>query len=533
MNKKSATKSIWGIVLVGIAAFLFWYLFIDEEKLEVEYRQEEVQNGDISVVVTATGLLEAVTTVQVGSQVSGTISALYADYNTIVKSGDVVAQIDPTFLEAQVKEQAASIERLKALEDQAKRDLDVAKTLYEKSLLSKIEYDAKITALDVAKANRVASEASLERARVNLRYATIRAPIDGVVISRNVDIGQTVAASFSAPVLFQIANDLTKMQVKASIDEADIGKVNLGQPVSFTVDAFPDRRFSGRVSEVRLEPIDNQNVVTYNVIIDVPNEDLSLMPGMTANVSILIERKKNILRIPARALKFVPPDTTVIIKDNYTFKRAPKRDDEFSAPPLDSLSKGRKRPQDMNRASAGSRAPSGQEARQQPAIGGNPFAGMSREEIRAKLQSMSPEERQALREKFGSFRRGGNTDFSGAEKFAGFERNQMRSGQPPLAEKPVRQLTQKWNKTAQRQAQRNGFGFVWVLTPENKLRRIPVETGLSDGMFTEIQPGALKAGEKVVIMAIIAEGSDGPSPLPGSSPQSGPGGGPGGRRGGF
>lgn len=293
------------IVVVGAA-----YLWSRNGSNKVSYRTEKIDRGDIVVNISATGTLNAVTTVLVGSQVSGTISKIYVDYNSQVKDGELLAQIDPTFLQATVSEQSANVDRARAQVNEAARNFERTKQLFEKSLISQAELDAAITSRETAEASLKQAEASLERAKVNLRYATIKSPIDGVVISRDVDVGQTVAASLSAPTLFTIANDLSRMQVEASIDEADIGNVKEGQKVVFRVDSYPEEEFTGMVSQIRLAPVVSQNVVTYNVIIDVSNSELKLMPGMTANVVIEVARRDDVLRAPLQAIRFVPPVET-------------------------------------------------------------------------------------------------------------------------------------------------------------------------------------------------------------------------------
>ncbi len=274
---------------------------------DVAYRLEKIDRGDIVVSVSATGTLNAVTTVQVGSQVSGTIAKLYADFNDMVKDGQLLAQLDPTFLQATVNEQKANMDRATAQVQEAQRTFDRTSDLFSKTLVSQADMDAATTALESAKASLQQAKAALERAQVNLRYATIRAPISGVVISRSVDVGQTVAASLSAPTLFAIANDLRKMQVQASVDEADIGQIKPGQQVIFRVDAFAEVEFNGVVSQIRLAPTITQNVVTYTVIVDVDNPKQKLMPGMTATLTIEVERREGVLRVPVQATRFTPP----------------------------------------------------------------------------------------------------------------------------------------------------------------------------------------------------------------------------------
>lgn len=304
--KKKIVISVVSIVIFFSAAGYYFYSRTTAE--EVQFRIEKVSKGDVLVVVTATGTLSAVRTVQVGSQVSGILQKINVDFNDKVKQGQIVAQIDPTFLEASVRDAEASLQRATAQYNEAKRSFERMKTLLEKNLASQADYDAALAQYESNDAAKKQSVAQVERARINLRYATIKSPIDGVVISRTVDVGQTVAASLSAPTLFTIANDLTKMQVQANVDEADIGKVVEDQDVTFTVDSYPDQTFRGKVRQVRLSPVVQQNVVNYVVIIDVPNPDLKLMPGMTATVTIQITKKEAVLKIPTVALRFNPPE---------------------------------------------------------------------------------------------------------------------------------------------------------------------------------------------------------------------------------
>ena len=304
---KSRTR-LWLLVIavlaIGGAGF---YLFTNTNKEKTSYRFDKVTRGDVLVGISATGTIQAVTTVQVGSQVSGTIAKLYADFNSVVKEGQLLAQLDPTFLQASVNEQRANVARAQAQVNEAERNFQRTRELFAKSLVSQADLDAATTTLESARAGMSQSTAALDRAEVNLRYATIRAPISGVVISRSVDVGQTVAASLQAPTLFTIANDLRKMQVQASVDEADIGNVKTGQIVKFRVDSYPEQEFLGVVSQVRLAPVIAQNVVTYTVIIDVENPEQKLMPGMTATVSIEVVKAENSLRVPIQAIRFTPP----------------------------------------------------------------------------------------------------------------------------------------------------------------------------------------------------------------------------------
>jgi HlyD family secretion protein len=273
------------------------------------YRTEPLQHGDLRVLVSATGTLNPVTTVQVGSQISGTIAALYADFNSRVKEGQILAQLDPTFLKAQVAQNEAEQERAVVAQRQAEREYARLAPLREEGLSSQADIDAAESALEAAKATVKGADAALARAETNLRYATIRSPIDGIVVSRNVDVGQTVAASLSAPTIFTIANDLTRMQLEAWVDEADIGRIVIGQAVSFTVDAFPELTFEGQVEQIRLAPRTEQNVVSYTVIVRVENPEQRLLPGMTANASFLIAEELDVWKAPMAALRFRAPSS--------------------------------------------------------------------------------------------------------------------------------------------------------------------------------------------------------------------------------
>jgi len=274
----------------------------------VEYRTEQVTRGDIEETVTATGTVNPVTTVLVGTQVSGSIKSIFVDFNSPVKKGQVIAQIDPEMFEAQAAQARANVTKADAQMRDAERVLNQNKTLYPKNLIAKNDLDASLTAYEGAAAQLDQARAALRVAETNLRYTKILSPVDGIVISRNVDVGQTVAASFQTPTLFSIAQDLTKMQINASVDEADIGKIRLGQDVNFTVDAYPDEIFEGSVWQVRNAPTTVQNVVTYDVVVKVDNRAMKLKPGMTANVSVVTAGKENVLRIPNAALRFRPAD---------------------------------------------------------------------------------------------------------------------------------------------------------------------------------------------------------------------------------
>lgn len=306
------------IIVLGIAVFVV----VRNKENGLKFKFEKVVRGEIVSSVTATGTVNPMTTVLVGTQVSGTIQSKYADFNSPVKKGQLIAQIDPATFEAQVGQAKANLfaananlEKAQATLIDAKRTMDRNRELFSKGLIARSDVDTAETNYETAKATVNAAkaqisqtEAALHFAETNLRYTRILSPVDGVVVSRNVDVGQTVAASFQTPTLFTIAQDLTKMQIDTNVDESDIGQVSNGQHVNFTVDAYPDVTFQGTVSQVRIAPITVQNVVTYDVVVKVDNPELKLKPGMTANVSIIVAMKRDILKIPNGALRFVPSE---------------------------------------------------------------------------------------------------------------------------------------------------------------------------------------------------------------------------------
>jgi len=302
---------IAGIVVLLLAALWFWKFRNREAPVMIS--TEKPAYGFIANAITATGTIQPVDTVSVGTQVSGTIKYIYADFNTQVKKGQLVAELDKSLLLAQVNQYQAN---LRSAEDQLvyqQSNFNRQSQLFQVGAIARADYETAQYTFNSAKANVAAIKAQLQSANQNLSYSNIYSPIDGVIMSRNVNIGQTVAASFNTPTLFIIAKDLTKMQVQASVDEADIGNVQKGQRVTFTVDAFPDDVFNGTVQEIRLQPTTSANVVTYVTIIDAPNNDMRLKPGMTANVTIYTKEAKDALLISAKALKFKPDST--LLKD--------------------------------------------------------------------------------------------------------------------------------------------------------------------------------------------------------------------------
>ncbi|MFI5184631.1 MAG: efflux RND transporter periplasmic adaptor subunit [Vicinamibacteria bacterium] len=307
--------SVGILVLAGLALLGF-----RSRSGRASYGAVPVDRGEIADVVGATGTLQAVTTVQVGSQVSGTIASLGADFNSVVKKNQVIARLDPSLFQARVYQAEANlasaranVQRSRAAIDDAKQKYDRSRELAAQGLVTQSDLDSAKATYDGAIAQNLAdqaavnqSAAALNQAKLDLEHSIIQAPIDGVVLARNVDVGQTVAASLQAPTLFVIANDLSRMEVNATVDEADIGRVKTGQDVTFRVDAFSGETFAGRVEQIRLQPVITSNVVTYNTIITVDNSSLRLMPGMTATVSVVIESRKDVLRVPNTALRFRP-----------------------------------------------------------------------------------------------------------------------------------------------------------------------------------------------------------------------------------
>jgi HlyD family secretion protein len=293
------------LILLVIGAGSAFY-FLRNKKPQINFQITKVERGDVQLAVTASGKINPVMAVAVGTQVSGIISKLYVDFNSQVKKGQVIAELDRTALMATVQDAKANVDKVRFQVDQAKRDYDRQKQLYEEKVIPLMDFQNAETNYKAAISTLNSMQSQYNRALTNLNYATIIAPINGVVVSRAVDVGQTVAASFNTPTLFTIANDLTKMQVEASVDEADIGNVKVAQKVDFTVDAYPTETFNGVVRQIRLQPTITQNVVTYSVIIDVANKDLKLLPGMTANISIIMEKHSDVLKVPTSALRFYP-----------------------------------------------------------------------------------------------------------------------------------------------------------------------------------------------------------------------------------
>lgn len=309
--KKHFSKVWIAVIVVAVLAVAAWLLSGSKKKEEINFKQEKVSLQTLQNSVTATGTIEAVTSVTVGTQVSGIVNKLYVDYNSQVKKGQVIAELDKTNLISELNTAKANMASAQSSLNYQSANLKRYQTLYNKGLVSADDYESAVLSYRQAKEQVATAKENVQKAQTNLGYATITSPIDGTVISKSVEEGQTVAASFSTPELFTIAKDLTNMQVIADVDEADIGGVKEGNRVTFTVDAYPDDTFEGTVKQVRLQATTTNNVVTYEVVISAPNTDLKLKPGLTANVTIMTQERTGVLSVPNKALRFTPTKETV------------------------------------------------------------------------------------------------------------------------------------------------------------------------------------------------------------------------------
>ena len=346
---------IVGIIIIAVALLVFALKPFEKKKAATSFETVKVEKGNISNTVKATGTIEALKSVNVGTQVSGILLHVYVDFNDNVKQGQILAKLDETPLLTSLDQSQSALNQAQAQLNYQEATYNRLKVLYDKKLISQSDYDQAVYNYENAKGSLSNAKSALARAKVNLDYATITSPIAGVVLNRAVEEGQTVAASFSTPTLFTIVNDLTQMQVQTSVDEADIGKVNKGQRVEFTVDAYPDMKFGGTVSEVRLQPVTTNNVVTYVVILSAPNPDKKLMPGMTASSTIYVEERQGVLTLSGKAVRFTP-------------------DAEYLKKMFTEMQKSGKMPKMPAGAGMGS-MPSGMQAGQMPQ--GMPSAGMS------------------------------------------------------------------------------------------------------------------------------------------------------------
>jgi HlyD family secretion protein len=540
--KKLITALVF-ILIAGGGVYAYYKYGRTEEKPQVI--QTLVSRGSITETVQATGTLEALRTVAVGSQVSGTVSELDVDYNSIVTTGQVIAKLDPTLLETQVKVQQANIEKqqtdIQSSEVQLENDkktLARAQAQFNAHLLSQQDLDTadlavktRIATIDSANKQLVTTQAALEQAQLNVAYCTIKSPIDGVVVQRQVDLGQTVQASTTTPQFFTLAQDLTTLRLTAGVDEADIGKIRPDQDVTFQVDAYPQQVFRGKVDRVRLNATSSNNVVTYQVVANVINTDLKLRPAMTATAKIVIETSDNVLRIPNQALRFKPTA------------------DMYAALGLQAPTPGQGRNMNANGGNAGggnagSAASTDQSSKATAGAGANAAPDQTAQNGQnqsrrsgggsgrggggfgqGNMASMTPEQRQQLMNQFGGGRGGGR---------GGKGRNQPAanaSTAPGLSitQRAANAKTDKIDDLFAPLQRTTSPGTVYVWDEAGKqLKRIGVSVGITDGQLSEVTSGDLQPGEQIVTSIIIPlslRPSAAGNPLMGNQPR---GGGPGG-----
>ena len=546
-------------IIAAVAAAAYGYYRYTRKPPAPSVSTARITRGDVVESVAATGQLQAVTTVQVGTQVSGTIQALYADFNSLVRKGQVLARLDPSLFQTQIEQARANLiraqadlERLRVSLEDARTKLNRARELWDKKLIAQTELEAAEVAVRSAEAQLrsqqaavTQSEASLRQNEVNLQHTVIESPIDGLVISRNVDVGQTVAASMSAPTLFVLAADLTQMQVLASLDESDVGRIRPGQPVRFRVDAFATEEFGGSVTQVRLQPTTVQNVVTYQTVIDVPNPELKLKPGMTANVNIEIARRSNVLRVPNTALRF-RPTTEMFEALGQTPPPAGGERGRGGGTQLDTRMEA---PASQRVGAANPTPAQAQPLSRTPSaniIGG----GGRRGNFAERLAGMTPEQRAEAMERM---RARGITPPT-YEQIAAATSAVPTRGQGPAGGAARSQEAQATRGQAPQSPAEKGattfdalfgplpptesFGQVW-LRQEGMLQRVRLRIGITDGQQTELiqaLDGTLQEGAEVVTNIIIGAGRQTATPRGGNAfpglggPQifRGPGGGRGG-----
>ena len=462
------------LLLTGLVLSAGLYTYLRQPDSVPEVRTATVSTGDVIDSVGATGILEAVTTVQVGSQVSGKIQELYADFNSIVRAGEVIARLDPSLFETQVEQSKANliraqadVERLAIAVDDAETRLARAEGLSARDLIPASELEAAQVEVRLAEAQLRSSraqmtqaEASLNQVNVNLGHTIITSPIDGIVISRSVDVGQPVAASMQAPILFLLAADLTKMKVNANIDESDVGRIRPGQVVTFRVDAYPDSEFEGLVSQVRLEPIVVENVVTYATQIDVPNPDLRLKPGMTATVTLEIARRNDAVRIPNAALRFRPTDDMFVA---------------LSLPLPEQPEVGRSDGQ-----------------------GGRPEG---RRQMMERFQNMSEEERTTMREQLGG--RPGQGGVGEQANVGGRRRPRpVATDAIPATERGATTIDALFGPLPVTVTR----GQVWLYAGGD-VKPTALRLGITDGAFTELLDPAIPLGTELVTNISLADGA--------------------------
>jgi HlyD family secretion protein len=437
-------KKGWVVIAAVIAIVLAGATYFERNKTtEPKFRTEKVNQGDVVATVTASGTLSAVTTVQVGSQVSGIIAKLHADFNSQVKKGQLLAELDPTPFQAAVDQQQANVQKARVDLTSTQIAYGRSKNLLAQGLIARSDFDTATAARDGAAAGVKVAQASLQQAVANLSYTKILSPIDGIVVDRQYNVGQTVAASFQAPTIFTIAQDLAKMQVLTNMDESDIGGIKVGQPAMFTVDAFPDQTFRGTVSQIRLSPQTVQNVVTYPVVIDVANTDLKLKPGMTADVQVPINTRHAVLRVPNAALRFKPDPADLVAGATTTSSTPPGGRGAAGAPPAQGTE-----PSAGATGESGSPAPAGAPGGAAPGAPGAAGPGGAG---------------------------GGRGGAAGGHGGAGGGRAGRSGGGS------------------------SRLGTVYVEAAGGKLKPVAVRTSITDGAFTAVASNDLKAGDEVVI----------------------------------
>jgi HlyD family secretion protein len=554
MKRKSVVVGL--LVVIALAVTVGAYYRYRSNGEEPQVTTMPIGRGDVLDTVGATGALEAVTTVQVGTQVSGTIQALYADFNSIVRKGQVIARLDPSLFNTQIEQARANliraeadVERLRVGLDDATSKLKRAEGLAARQLISASDFEAAQVNVRAAEAQLRSSQAQVTQARasmnqnqVNLQHTVIEAPIDGIVISRNVDVGQTVAASMQAPTLFVIAADLTKMQVNASIDEADVGRLRPNQPVRFRVDAYPTEEFIGHVVQVRLQPVTVQNVVTYATVIEVPNPDLKLKPGMTANVTIEIARRDDVLRVPNAALRFrptadvfaalgqqMPPEMQRGGRGDMAGRggqggpqAAPAAQGATTAKPAGTTPAG----QGFSRANQGSgnsaTRPGTAEGVSRTESGRRVGGGDDperRQRFMERMKTMSPEERERFTARM---RERGGSSAGGPDQ--GQERGAPSRAETAPSSRPTGQTIDSLFGPL---PVTESSGRAW-LYENRQLKMLRLRLGISDGSFTEIISGDAKEGMPVVTSVTLPGQTTRTGPGAASSPLMGPQRGPGG-----
>ena len=530
-------RAILVILILGTGIAVYGYYGFRTVEFVPDVTTVAITEGDIVDTVGATGALEAVTTVQVGSQVSGIIQELLVDFNSIVREGDVIMRLDPSFFETQLAQARANlarseaeVERLRVSVEDAETQLRRAEGLAARALISETELDAANIAvrsaeaqIKSAEAQVTQSQASLNRNEVNLEHTVIRAPIDGIVTSRMVDVGQTVAASFQAPELFVIAADLTKMRVIANIDESDIGRIRPNQRVTFTVDAYPTEEFEGRVTQIRLEPILTQNVVTYATVIDAPNPDLKLKPGMTATIVLEIARRENVLRIPNAALRFRPtPNVFAVLNQTVP----PELQQGTSGTPAEARAAGTSGRGPAGRLAGGFGGPggAGPGGGSPGGFGGGPGGAPDperRRQMMERVQQMSPEEREQF---FARMRaRGGGP--GGGPRGGGQRRlaNAADQSTVPTVERGATTIDALFSPLPPTVSN----GRVWLLQGD-RIESVEVRLGVTDGTASELlgvrradadAPDEARASNVAWVQTLREPDGPGGAPRPADSPR--------------